>query len=127
MITPADLKAKFPGAFDSLSDPDIQGAIDEAALMINESKWGTWYDLGLLYLSAHLLATFHPDASSGDAGAGGPVTSKRIGDVAVAYGSKASASPLFSSDLGSTAYGRRFLSLRLRVQGGPLVVEPASW
>lgn len=124
MIDAAAVRAKFPGAFDGLSDAAIDSAIAEAVLMISADKWGDWYDLGLLYLTAHLLSLFNPDSDSGDAGAAGPVTSKRVGDVAVSYGFAASASPSSDTFFNSTIYGQRYLSLRLRIQGGPLVVQP---
>lgn len=114
MITAIQLKARFPSAFDSLSDDFLNLIIAEACEVILESKWGASYDRGLLYLTAHLAST---DSAPGSSGAAGPVTSKRIGDVSVSYGSAASVS---SSDYASTTYGRRFLELRNIVQGGPI-------
>lgn len=130
MIDRDDIKTRFPNVFTDADDDVMDACIAEAVLLIQESKWGDFYDIGLLYLSAHLIVATTPDqADAGDAGAGGPVTSRRVGDVAVTYGSTASASSSSSAsadDFNSTVYGRRYLQYRRMLQGGPFVAEPTT-
>lgn len=125
MIVPADITAKFPGKFNSLADATIQLYIDEAVLVIIESKWGDWYDLGLLYYTAHLLSIMPVGSSGGSAGAAGPVTSRRVGDVSVSIAAAASADAF--SNLSQTSYGIQFATYRRIIQGGPLVVPPKAY
>lgn len=116
MITATDIKARFPGAFTSISDALLETVIVEASLEISEGLWGTYYDTGLLYLSAHIASMSAMGASS--ASVSGPVSSKRIGDVSISY-----ATPQGGvSAINSTSYGQRFLELRKRIQCGPLCV-----
>jgi hypothetical protein len=126
MITPSQLQAKFPGVFDALSDAEIQLAIDEAALNIDEDLWGDYYDIGLYYLSAHILIATTPTALGGLAGASGPVTSQRAGAVSVSFAAGASA--VSASSYGSTGYGQQYLTYRRQIQGGPRAIEPdGAW
>lgn len=119
MITLTDIQARFPGAFDAVTDVQASLVIAEATREIVEDVWGESYDDGLLYLSAHLLTLFA--ASPGVGGGGGPVSSRRVGDVAVTFSTTRSASEVSSGQLGSTLFGQRFLQLRRRFQGGPSV------
>jgi hypothetical protein len=117
MITASDVKTRFPGVFDSLDDSFLEILIAEAALLISESLWGDHYNIGLLYLTAHLASTT-AGGSSGSPGAIGPITSRRVGDVAVTYASPAS-SPS-NENYTSTTYGQMYLSLRRIYQSGPV-------
>lgn len=127
MIVAADIKEKFPGVFDSLDDDLIELYIDESELVVLESKWGDFYDLGLLYLTAHLLLTMPKGATSGGAGAPGPVSSRRVGDVAVGYSTVGSGkAPISDLQLASTSYGQRYLYYRRLIQGSPHVAVPSS-
>lgn len=128
MIDRADIRTRFPDVFTDTDDDVMDMCIAEAVLLINVTKWGDFYDTGLLYLSAHLIVSTNPDqVNAGDAGAGGPVSSRRVGDVAVSYGSSASASSKsVADDFSSTAYGRRYLQYRRLIQGGPLAIQPST-
>jgi hypothetical protein len=121
MITPAEIQAKFPGSFDSLSDATIQLYIDEAANFISEDIWGDDYNLGLYYLTAHLLSSLVP-ASGGGAGAAGPVSSRRVGDLSVSFAVAASATT--TASFAQTSYGQMFMTYLRLNQGGPLCVKP---
>lgn len=117
MITPDDLTTRFPGVFDDLGDALLAFIIDEAASEISEDVWGADYNLGLLYLSAHIAA--YTTTPGGGAAGGGPVTKRRVGDVEVSFGSSAAA--LNAGELGATQYGMRFTQYRRWHQGGPVV------
>lgn len=99
--------------FDSVSDSLINLRITEAALQVLESMWGDYYELGLAYLTAHLLSSI--PSAPGNSGAVGPVTSKSIGDVKVTFGAVGSVSTVY----GSTSYGQRYEYYKSLVQGGP--------
>jgi len=119
MITLTDIQTRFPGAFDAVTEGQASLVIDEAAKEIVEDVWGNSYDDGLLYLSAHLLTLFV--VSPGVGGGGGPVSSRRVGDVAVTFATTRSASEIASGQFGSTLFGQRYLQLRRSFQGGPSV------
>lgn len=127
MIDRDDIKTRFPDVFTDTDDDVMDLCIVEAGLFIDEDKWGDLYDIGMMYLSAHLIVSTNPDqVNAGDAGAAGPVSSRRVGDVAVSYGSKASASAYSSEEYDSTVYGRHYLRLRRLIQGGPVIAEPSD-
>jgi Protein of unknown function (DUF4054) len=112
-VTAAEFRAYFPGVFDTTSDTLINLRIAEAELNVNESVWGAKYELGLSYLTAHLLSSV--PSAPGNGGAVGPVTSKRIGDVAMSYGAVGSVSTVYDS----TSYGQRYEYYKSIVQSGP--------
>lgn len=113
LLTAAEFRAYFPGVFDSVSDALIDLRIAEAALQVLEARWGSFYALGLSYLTAHLLSSV--PSAPGNSGALGPVTSKRIGDVSVTYGAVGSVSTVN----GSTSYGQQYEYYKSIVQSGP--------
>lgn len=56
MAVNADLiRAEFP-EFDELTDPEIDPKIADAALCVNSETWGDRADIGVKYMTAHLLA-----------------------------------------------------------------------
>ncbi|HXK36113.1 MAG TPA: DUF4054 domain-containing protein [Candidatus Paceibacterota bacterium] len=118
MISLSDIQARFPGVFDSVS-PTLGGlVIAEAAMSVHEAKWGVYYDLGMLYLAAHLLTTTS-SASGGGSGGGGPISSKSVGDVSISYATGSYTS--IEASFASSPYGLRYIELRARVQHGPSV------
>jgi hypothetical protein len=117
MITPTQLQTRFPGDFDDYSDEFIELIIAEAAGQISETVWGSDYDLGLLYLTAHIIQTTTPEEGAADAG---PINHRKIGDVEVR--SAAYLATKSVDGMHRTTYGQAFLRLRRIHQGGPLVV-----
>jgi len=96
------IRTKFP-QFSGLSDPDIAPALAEALEVVDESSWpASKYDLGVLYMTAHLLAEVYGD----EGGAAGPVSSKTEGRVSVSFAVSASTAPQGPNS--STSYGRRY-------------------
>lgn len=67
------------------------------------------------YLAAHLYAL----EQMGVEGSSGPITSKRVGDIAVSY---ASGSSMSRSSLQSTVYGRHFYDLMKTTAPTPRVL-----
>lgn len=114
--TPADLKARFP-AFAAVPDEVVQGALDEAALQVDET-WVSEADfrLGRLLLAAHILTLDgHGTGPESEAAAAGAMGFKRMksGQLELERFSSADAGG-DGSVLGSTSYGRRFLELLRR-------------
>lgn len=107
-VTPGALKTKFK-ELAGAAGADLQIWIDEAELNVCREAWGDRADDGVSYLSAHLYFCFGPTLASGAGGASGPLASVKVDQLAKTY----AVGDLFkSSDLGTTKFGRRFLSLR---------------
>ena len=113
-VTAAAFKTRFP-IFATSSDTLIEALLAEAMLMVDDS-WLSQadYTAGVMYLTAHLLATDNSAAGSSvviGAGAGG-VASESFGGMSISYDKGASANDAASkSQWGSTEYGRRFFRL----------------
>lgn len=123
MITASQLKARFPGAFDSVLDATVNLCIAEAAATILEDTWGAAYDTGLLYLTAHLLDRTIPKPGSplGPASVSGQLKRWKADGLEVEFADTSSASTTTDADYKATVYGCRFLELRRIHQGGPRV------
>ncbi len=108
-ITPAEFKAKFP-EFASIADATIQLSIDESVIILNENYWGTKYNLGLYYLSAHFLVIAEKTAG-GSSGGSGPVSSKAVDGTSLSYAitSMDDAGDIYYNQ---SSYGQRYLALR---------------
>jgi hypothetical protein len=111
-LSPADLKARFPG-FAAVADAAVQIALDEAALLVG-SGWTSAPDarLGRLLLAAHVL-TLDGQGSGAEAAAiaSGGFRRMRSGALELERPDDAGAEPGL---LGSSSYGRRFLELMAR-------------
>jgi hypothetical protein len=112
MITADSFKLRF-GNFACYTDEKIQVFIDEAVLILNEIWWGDKYNLGLNYLTAHLLSLSvkEESASNKAVATSGPISSKSVDGVSVSFSSY---SPQDEDDAFymSTTYGQRYLQLR---------------
>lgn len=109
MITPALFKTRFV-EFDCINSPKIQMFIDDSTLILNEAYWGVKYDLGLYYLTAHLL-TLSEKSSAGNAGGLGQVASRSVDGASISYNN----APLNNQSdafYAATVYGQRYLALR---------------
>lgn len=124
--TPADVKARFP-AFAAVPDAAIQGALDEAALQVDET-WVSEADfrLGRMLLAAHILTLDGlGTGAESEAAANGASGFKRMksGQFEVERFDTAGTVPGGSDGvLGTTSYGRRFLELQRRNFPAVLVV-----
>lgn len=109
MVTPATIKARFP-EFATVDDSKIQIFIDDAILILNETFWGTKYDLGVSYLAAHFLS-LALSSEAGAASAIGAVSSRAVDGVSISYSTM---TPENHGDAyySSTMYGQRYLALR---------------
>lgn len=107
-VTPGTLKAKFK-ELGSASGADLTIWIEEAERNVCRDAWGSRADDGVSYLAAHLYSCFGGTSATGGGGAAGPVTSKKVDQIQATF----AVGDIFkNSDLGTTKFGRRFLSLR---------------
>ena len=117
MASVADFQARFP-EYEEVLEPRIQLFLDDAALLMKSpQKWGSFYDVALLYFAAHLLAVGeHTEA--GDVTAMGPVKQQEVDDVLIVSAVR-DVEPSASEFL-STAYGKRYLYYRKIMFSGPI-------
>lgn len=86
-ITATNVKARAP-EFASLSDSVVEIFMDDASARIDLDMFGDLYDLGHLYLTAHLLSVAYPALAT----ASGPVQSETVGQVSRTYAVSAASS-----------------------------------
>jgi len=114
-VTASDVKSLPSGEFAAVADAVVEGFIAEAQRDISSTAWGTRYDDGVLYLSAHLLAVI----MGGGVGVSGPVVSETAGPVSRSY---AGPIGLAAESLATTVYGRRYLQILHTLGLGPVVL-----
>lgn len=106
--TPEDVRAlSIAGEFSHdppFGDSVIQLRIDRAALFVSTDLWGSAADPAIAALAAHFLVM---DGQQGGS-PGGPVTSQKVGEVAVTYGGSAPS----AESLQMSSYGRLYVELR---------------
>ncbi len=101
MVNPEKIRALGP-EFESLSDERIQLFIDIASKEIAEPAWNnSSFESALSLLTAHYLTM------AARQGASGPLSSVKVGEVSVSYGS-----PQNKEKLSLTSWGQLFLQLR---------------
>ena len=77
---------------------------------MNETYWGTKYDLGLYYLTAHYL-TLAEKSANGSSSSNGQIASKAVDGVSISYNNPTSTSDT-DTYYNSTTYGQRYVVLR---------------
>jgi hypothetical protein len=111
MSTLAAFRERIP-EFVSVPDAFVEVALAEAIATQTATGWGNAYSYAMIYLAAHSIA-LDPTYGSGVSVSGGPVTSKRAGDLAESYGAMQAANlSVGDQDLALTSYGRAYLRLR---------------
>lgn len=116
-MTIADFRTRFSEFSDVTTFPDatIQLNIDDATLEVG-SLFGTFEEVALAYLTAHLLVT-STDATSGDIGSKGGVASEAVDGVSTSY-NNATLDSQSDQFYISTIYGQRFLNYKKRLSLG---------
>lgn len=89
----------------------------EAERFVNVDVWKTKTDLGVVYMTAHMLKM----ASLASSNASGQVTMEKVGDLQRSYSTGSGSSP--DDELGQTKYGQEFLRARRTLQISPFVVS----
>ncbi len=114
-VTALSLKLKFP-EFASQTDAACEFAIEEALLAVDAS-WGSYQDLGTLYLSAHhLMVTI----SRSQSGTGQQIRSESMDGMSITYDvSTVKPDP---GDYTTTPYGSRFRDLQNKLFPAVLLI-----
>ncbi len=124
-LTPTDFKIRYEEFID-VSDSKIQFMLDDAALEVSESAWGTLYEKGTMSLAAHLLSIDQSNSDDeDDSGGEGNLASKSIGDVSYSF-SKATSESTSDDWYLSTSYGAEYLRLKKRIGMGIAAVTNVS-
>jgi len=113
-IEAASFKVFFP-EFSSVDDARVDIFLTNGKLRVSQKVFNTTYELAVFYLAAHMLATSINNENSGGAGTGnkGAVSSEKVGDLSISYGSISSGGGSGSSaQLIETSYGREYIQLR---------------
>lgn len=116
MPTPTDLKARYP-EFDLVPNARIEVVIDETALDVTDDWPEDYREPARLALAAHLLATEGALSAGGGVAINGPVQSVKVGDVQTTFATQGGSSGGAAARYETTAYGKRFLQLRLLAFG----------
>jgi hypothetical protein len=125
----ASFKARFT-EFEDQSDEQVALRLDDAALQLDEARWGKFYPLGLSYLAAHLLALrLQETAAAGEgASSAGPIYSETVGPLNFKRAVLPMSADGGTALLASTSYGLRYLELLKLVRPvGYMVVTDASF
>lgn len=103
-------------AFADVDEGNITAAIARAENRTNRSAWASTADDGVDLLTAHMLtmdarAASSTPATSGGAGARGPMTSESVGPLSRSFAAPASVA-WTDAWLAQTGWGAEYLSLR---------------
>lgn len=111
-ITAADIKTRFP-EFEELDSATIDRWLEEAERHHNAAQWSGKSDDGLSWLTAHYLAAFAVAEAqgTGDHLGPGPLTATAEDRVSASWSPLTIPKIFSTSDLGTTKYGRRYLSM----------------
>ena len=119
MITPADLKIRYP-EFADIDDPRIQFFIDDAILELDVNRWGDYYDKGLAALTAHfLINALKTQTVLGAATIVGNVSSRSVGSVSTSFNAPV-ADGSNTAYYQTSKYGQEYLRL-LNIIGSGMV------
>lgn len=110
-VTRATLIADHP-EFTAVAEARVTAHIAKAELRVARTQWGVKADMGVTELACHLLKKA-ADMESG-AAEKGFITAAQVGEVSASYSNPQSNfnASYTDSDLGTTSYGRAFLTLR---------------
>lgn len=129
--TAADLKARFPG-FAAVDDAVVTAAIDEAALLVDNS-WSSQatFTLGRMLVAAHILTLDgHGTGAESEIRKAGGSGFQRFKSASLDLWryepARAGGRTALTSDRIRTAYSDRFDDLLAREKGGPIVVNPGA-
>lgn len=117
--TASEIKARYP-ALASVSDATVNIAIADAEPWFDAERWGAFYAQGVAAFVAHMLTADQAAAKNASAAAG-PIQSKKVGDVQVAYAPTAYRKDT-DATFATTIYGQRYLQLRRLVGMGAVAV-----
>lgn len=115
-LTAADIKIRFP-EFAAIDLAVIDRWLDEASRQHNTTQWAGKSDDALAWFVAHFLAAFvlPSDGTTSQPGPG-PLTGATEDRVSASWSPLTIPKIFATNDLGSTIYGRRYLSMVAALQ-----------
>lgn len=126
--TPDDLKTRFP-KFAGVTSSVIQGALDEAARVVDDTWQEDDFRLGRMLYAAHVMTTDgHGEGTEAQLNAEGVgnFQSIKLGSLSLSQFDRDTASRTgnaFLDQFERTTFGQRFLALAARYGGGPIIVN----
>lgn len=117
--TATSIKTRFP-EFADVSDAVVEFAIEEARLGVRDN-WSVGYNLAIVYLVAHYVASSIAASASAGSGGEGNIASESIGRLSISYAQSPNDNATHD-DTSTTSYGRRYDELVARNFGGPVIV-----
>lgn len=118
--TVSSIKMRFP-EFADVDDAVVEFAIEEARLEVG-SNWTSGYNVAIVYLTAHYVASSVASSMSGGTGDAGPIASESIGRLSISYANQSGNTTATHGDVTTSSYGRRYDELLQRNFGGPVVI-----
>lgn len=110
-VDAADIKTRFP-EFATIDNATIDRWLAEAGRQHNTTQWGGKSDDGLAWLTAHFLAAFEGTGNGITVELGaGPLTGATEDRVSASWSPLLVPKIFGQNDLGTTKYGRRYLSM----------------
>lgn len=113
-VTVASIKADFP-EFAALDSATITYWLELAERNHNATCWAGKSDDGLSWLTAHFLAAFVGTEGCPPELGPGPLTAQTEGSESASWSPLTVPKVFAKDDLGTTKYGRRYLSMRATV------------
>lgn len=129
--TTTELKARFP-RFEAGTEPQLQGAIDEALLITGPNWPDAERTLGTMLYAAHVLTLDGVGTGTEaqlNAEGVGDFQSIKLGSLSLSRFSKDASSSRGSAvldDLMKSTFGQRFYALAARFAGGPITTGDPS-
>jgi hypothetical protein len=117
-LTAADIKTRFP-VFATTDNAKIDARLAEAGRQHNAAQWGGKSDDALGYFVAHLLAAMDGEGAGNGITATpgpGPLTGATEDRVSAAWSPLTVPKIFAQNDMGTTMYGRRYLSMVAALQ-----------
>lgn len=120
-VTAASFKAdaRF-SEFSAVADAVVTSWLTTCAQDMNPDRWGSKYDEGLAFLTAHTMVMMGVVTSSSSESPS--IKSKTVGPVKLEYDVGVSAGAGNDSDYESTTYGQMYLRKRRTLVRSPLVL-----
>ncbi len=119
--TATSIKLRFP-EFADVDDAIVEFAIEEARLGVRDN-WLVGYNIAIVYLTAHYVASSIAASAAGGTGSDGDIASETIGRLSITYAQTShTPSTAVAGDTSTTSYGRRYDELVERNFGGPVIV-----
>lgn len=115
-----DFRTRFPAFDDTATDDEVELALSDAGLVVDDTWLEGDVDPATLYLAAHYLTEALAAAEQTEDGETGTVQSESIGRISVTYAS-VDRSP-DRSDYASTRYGVRFEEYRIRNRNHGVII-----